>query len=124
MSLKGLKEHVRIFGFSLKKLPDFLGSLGKVDQQIAFVFLFRKFLSDKTLTDTPCAFNQKGALSLVTVFPFQKLIIYFSLDFHNDFLRTQFNYSIVLDIITRNGKNENMEKSRNGIQNSMFIPKS
>ena len=61
---------------------DVVGRPGKVDQNVALVFVFRELLNDCGLPDSARALNQQRFLSSRFVLPCEEFVIYLSLEKH------------------------------------------
>ena len=67
--------------------------IGKIDQNVRFEFILCKRLSDGTLADAACTFQQYRITITVPIFPFNQLIIYLSAKHHDRSFQHAFAFS-------------------------------
>ena len=67
----------------LVKIPFYiLGCLGKIDQDVAFIFLTSKFLHNGGFPDPSGTFHKQCLLSVGILLPRKKFVVYFSFKDH------------------------------------------
>ena len=73
------EQGVQIVQIVQKQVFDFVAHSVEINQQIGFIFCFRKFLCHIALAHTPCAINQKCRSSCTILLPADKLVVYLPL---------------------------------------------
>ena len=86
------KQGIEVGTINREILFYLIGCLEKINDKAGLVLIFSKFLHERTFSHATSTFDEKSSASFVFVFPFQKLIVRFSLKHVPSFMHDAQNF--------------------------------
>lgn len=115
VSEKGFK----ILPILTKEIKHFLRRFGKVDCQIRVILTFGERFRNRAFTNTSSTFNKQGACTLITILPFEHLVIELTLKHR----QTPYIATIFILVYTESAVSNQGFRTKTAVSKSLFRTK-